>query len=104
MGYGRHTDHTELNTTKSEVFGVLWHLKKQGYSEYTIKFVRKALNVLEAGCGRARASKKTYAFESILDSCQAYQTRFLLMRLKRENKRIAGEHPERVREGLSSSY
>jgi len=33
------------------VFGVLWHLKKQGYSEYTINFVRKALNVLEDGCG-----------------------------------------------------
>jgi len=51
MGYGRHTDYLELNTTKSEVFRVLWHLKKQGYSEYTINFVRKALNVLESGCG-----------------------------------------------------
>ena len=51
MGYGRHTDQPRLNTTKNEVFGVLWHLKKQGYSEYTITFVRKALKVLEDGCG-----------------------------------------------------
>ncbi len=51
MGYGRHTDQTRLNTTKSDVFSVLWHLKKQGYSEYTITFVRKALKVLEDGCG-----------------------------------------------------
>jgi hypothetical protein len=51
VGYGRHTDQIELNTTKSDVFSVLWHLKKQGYSEYTITFVRKALKVLEQGCG-----------------------------------------------------
>ena len=51
VGYGRHTDQTIPNTTQSDVFGVLWHLKKQGYSEHTINFVRKALKVLEDGCG-----------------------------------------------------
>jgi integrase len=33
------------------VFPVLWGMKKQGYSEHTINFVRKALNVLLKGCG-----------------------------------------------------
>ena len=51
VGYGRHTDQPIPNTTQNGVFGVLWHLKKQGYSEYTINFVRKALKVLENGCG-----------------------------------------------------
>ena len=51
VGYGRHTDQPIPNTTQNGVFGVLWHLKKQGYSEYTINFVRKALKVLGNGCG-----------------------------------------------------
>ncbi len=51
VGYGRHTDQRRLNTTQNGVFGVLWHLRRQGYSEYTIYLVRKALKVLEDGCG-----------------------------------------------------
>jgi integrase len=33
------------------VFSVVWGLKKKGYSDHTIRFVRKALLVIEKGCG-----------------------------------------------------
>ena len=49
--YGWYTGHIELITATGELFGVLWYITKQGYSEYTINFVRKALKVLEDGCG-----------------------------------------------------
>ncbi len=86
VGYGRHTDQTIPNTTKSEVFGVLWHLKKQGYSEYTINFVRKALNVLEKGCGLSDSEivKAFIAEMEVADSykrnlCYAYEHYLKLM-------------------------
>ena len=72
MGYGRHTDQLELNTTKSDVFGVLWHLKKQGYSEYTINFVRKALKVLEGGCG-LHDPETVKAFVAEMDVADSYK-------------------------------
>ena len=50
MGYTRRTNHLQPNTTQNEVFDILWGLKKDGYSEPTITFVRKALQVLEEGC------------------------------------------------------
>jgi len=72
MGYGRHTDHLSTNTTKSEVFNVLWHLKKQGYSENTINFVRKALNVVQKGCG-LNEPEKVKAFIARLDTRDSYK-------------------------------
>ena len=42
--------HSTLHTVKDEVFNVIWHLKKQGYSEHTINFVRKALIRIQNGC------------------------------------------------------
>jgi integrase len=94
MGYGRHTDHTGLNTTQNEVFGVLWHLKKQGYSDYTINFVRKALKVLEDGCGlqEPESVKHFIAEMSVADSykrnlCYAYEHYLRLNELTWERPR-----------------
>ena len=42
--------HSTLHTVKDEVFNVIWYLKKQGYSEHTINFVRKALIRIQNGC------------------------------------------------------
>ncbi len=50
MGYTQHTIRFEPNTVKSNVFGVLWGLKKNGLSEYTINFIRKALMRLKDCC------------------------------------------------------
>ena len=72
MGYGRHTDHTGLNTTQNEVFGVLWHLKKQRYSDYTINFVRKALKVLKDGC-RLREPEAVKDFVAEMDVADSYK-------------------------------
>ncbi len=51
-GDGLHPAHhlSTLHTVKDEVFNVIWHLKKQGYSEHTINFVRKALIRIQNGC------------------------------------------------------
>jgi hypothetical protein len=35
------------------VFEVLWDMKKNGYSEHTIKNVGKALNRIQSGCDLA---------------------------------------------------
>lgn len=50
MGYTQDTNHSKLHTDQGEVFNVLWYLKKQGYSEHTINFVRKALIRIQNGC------------------------------------------------------
>ena len=49
---GLHPAHQPSGTAyrQDEVFNVIWHLKKQGYSEHTIDFVRKALNRIQSGC------------------------------------------------------
>ena len=51
-GDGLHPAHRLSNTEyhQDEVFNVLWYLKKQGYSEHTINFVRKALLRIQGGC------------------------------------------------------
>jgi len=51
-GDGLHPAHhlSTLHTVKDEIFNVIWHLKKQGYSEHTINFVRKALIRIQSGC------------------------------------------------------
>jgi integrase len=54
------------------VFGVLWHLKKQGYSEYTIDFVRKALKVLKDGCG-LRDPETVKSFIAEMDVADSYK-------------------------------
>ncbi len=54
------------------MFGVLWHLKKQGYSEHTINFVRKALSVLEKGCGLSD-SETVKAFIADMDVADSYK-------------------------------
>ena len=50
MGYTQHTIPFEPNTVKSGIFNVLWGLKKNGLSEYTIDFIRKALMRLKNIC------------------------------------------------------
>jgi integrase len=50
MGYTQHTIPIEPNTVKSGIFNVLWSLKKNGLSEYTIDFIRKALMRLKDIC------------------------------------------------------
>jgi len=72
VGYGRHTDQPRLNTTKSDVFSVLWYMKKQGYSEDTINFVRKALKVLEDGCG-LRDPETVKVFIAEMDVADSYK-------------------------------
>ena len=67
-----HTDQTRLNTTKSDVFSVLWHMKKQGYSGDTINFVRKALKVLEDGCG-LNDPETLKAFIAEMDVADSYK-------------------------------
>jgi len=49
---GLHPAHRLSNSEyhQDEVFNVLWYLKKQGYSEHTINFVRKALLRIQGGC------------------------------------------------------
>jgi integrase len=50
MGYTQHTIHSTQHTVKSGIFNVLWGLKKNGLSEYTINFIRKALMRLKDIC------------------------------------------------------
>ena len=49
---GLHPAHHLSRTAyhQDEVFNVIWHLKKQGYSEHTINFVRKSLLRIKGGC------------------------------------------------------
>ena len=35
---------------KGKIFDVLWSMKKNGYSDYTINFTRKALSLLDKHC------------------------------------------------------
>ena len=61
-----------LHTVKDEVFNVIWHLKKQGYSEHTINFVRKALNRIQSGCDFSNPDA-VKGFIARLDVAESYK-------------------------------
>ena len=49
-GYDQHASYSNCNPpflSNTDVFNVLWEMKKQGLSDYTINFTRKALNLLD---------------------------------------------------------
>jgi hypothetical protein len=54
-GDGLHPAHHLFKTARhpNVVFEVLWDMKKNGYSEHTIKNVGKALNRIQSGCDLA---------------------------------------------------
>ena len=94
MGYTQHTNHLQLHTDQGEVFNVLWYLKKQGYSEHTINFVRKALNRIKNGCDFSNpdAVKGFIARLDVADSykrnlCYAYEHYLKLKGLEWEKTR-----------------
>jgi integrase len=69
--------HTEYH---QNVFDVVWGLKKQGFSDHTIRFVSKALTVIEKGCGLddPERVKSWIAQQAVNDSykrnlCYAYR-------------------------------
>ena len=72
MGYTQHTNHSRLNTDQGDVFNVLWHLKKQGYSDHTINFVRKALDRIQSGCDLSDPDD-VKGFIANLDAADSYK-------------------------------
>ena len=55
-----------------DVFNVLWHLKKQGYAEHTIDFVRKALNRIQGECDLSNPDS-VKSFIARLDTAESYK-------------------------------
>ena len=73
-GDGLHPAHhlPTLHTTQNGVFPVLWEMKNNGLSENTIKFVGKALSVVEKGCGFSDPDK-VKSFIAGLDTAESYK-------------------------------
>jgi integrase len=91
MGYTQHTISSERHTVKDEVFNIIWHLKKQGYSEHTINFVRKALVRIQNDCNftdpdtvKVFIAKLDVAESYKRNLCYAYQHYLKLNRLEWE--------------------
>ena len=73
-GDGLHPAHHPSGTAyhQGEVFNVLWHLKKQGYAEHTIKNVGKALNRIQGGCDLSNPDD-VKGFIARLDTAESYK-------------------------------
>jgi len=73
-GDGLHPAHHSIKTARrpNVVFEVLWDMKKNGYSEHTIKNVGKALNRMQGGCDLSNPDD-VKGFIARLDTAESYK-------------------------------